>query len=223
MAISNETFSFKILIIGESSVGKSSLMTRFVDDTFQSAFVSTIGVDFKVRTLMIDNYPCKVQIWDTAGQERFRVITTTYYRDADGVLIVYDVTNSETFSRIRRWIEEINKYCDENIPKVIIGNKDDIASQDDKSLKKVISTEDIEQYACEMNLPFFETSAKDNKNVNEAFYAITRLVLQKRLETRNKTYLSHHNNLTNGTSSSQVIQLQRSKKKDKKHNGTCCK
>ncbi|CAF1425234.1 unnamed protein product, partial [Adineta ricciae] len=161
MARSGEVFHFKILIIGESSVGKSSLMTRFVDETFQPSFVPTIGVDFKVRTLMIDDYQCKVQIWDTAGQERFRVITTTYYRDAAGVLIVYDVTNGESFFRIRRWIDEINKYCDENIAKVLVGNKDDNPSSDSEQSPKIVSTADAEQYARQMNLTFFETSAKD--------------------------------------------------------------
>ncbi|CAF1248153.1 unnamed protein product [Rotaria sp. Silwood1] len=223
MAISNEIFSFKILIIGESSVGKSSLMTRFVDDTFQSAFVSTIGVDFKVRTLMIDEHPCQVQIWDTAGQERFRVITTTYYRDASGVLIVYDVTNAESFSRIRRWIEEINKYCDENIPKVLIGNKDDIVPLNDTLINKEVSTIEAGNYAHEMNLPFFETSAKDNKNVTEAFYAITRLALHQRLQRPNIPNLTHHSDLGNGALSSEGIRLKGSKKKDKKHTGTCCK
>ncbi|CAF3975675.1 unnamed protein product, partial [Rotaria sp. Silwood2] len=146
-----------------------------------------------------------------------------YYRDAAGVLIVYDVTNAESFSRIRRWIEEINKYCDGNIPKVLIGNKDDIVPIDSISTNKAVLTTDAEQYAHEMNLPFFETSAKDNKNVTEAFYAITRLALHQRLQTRNKTHLSHQNDLANGTSSSQGIRLKGSKNKDKKYSGTCCK
>ncbi|CAF0894064.1 unnamed protein product [Adineta ricciae] len=220
MARSSEVFHFKILIIGESSVGKSSLMTRFVDETFQPSFVPTIGVDFKVRTMMIDDYQCKVQIWDTAGQERFRVITTTYYRDAAGVLIVYDVTNGESFFRIRRWIDEINKYCDENIAKVLIGNKDDNPSSDSEQSPKIVSTADAEQYARQMNLTFFETSAKDNKNVNEAFYALTRLALHQRL---NAQAMAHHP-MTNGTSAAQAIRLKgagKSKKKNKKHTGAC--
>ncbi|UJR37842.1 hypothetical protein I4U23_030532 [Adineta vaga] len=226
MARSSEVFHFKILIIGESSVGKSSLMTRFVDETFQQTFFPTIGVDFKVRTLMIDDHQCKVQIWDTAGQERFRVITTTYYRDASGVLIVYDVTNGESFSRIRRWIDEINKYCDESIAKVLIGNKDDNPSSDSEQSQKIVSTSDAQQYARQMNLTFFETSAKDNKNVNEAFYAVTRLALQQRLEARAKAQAMPNHQMTNGSSSSQAIRLKtsgKSKKKNKKHNGSCCK
>lgn len=261
-------------------------MTRFVDETFQTTFFPTIGVDFKVRTLIIDDHQCKVQIWwvkrifshlhkesvwithrwrqlfnwkknlsffrDTAGQERFRVITTTvrrfvfesqqkrktqslfflsffsqYYRDAAGVLVVYDVTNGESFSRVRRWIDEINKYCDESIAKVLIGNKDDNPSADGNQLEKVVSTADAKQYAQQMNLAFFETSAKDNKNVDEAFYAVTRLALQQRLEARRKGQMNPNHDLSNGHSTtSQTIRIkdgQKVKRKDKKHSSSCCK
>jgi len=229
MARSYEVFHFKILIIGESSVGKSSLMTRFVDETFQPTFVPTIGVDFKVRTLTIDDHQCKVQIWDTAGQERFRVITTTYYRDASGVLIVYDVTNGETFAKVRRWIDEIDKFCDESIAaKVLVGNKDDYEKT--QSTQKVVLTKDAEQYARQMNLSFFETSAKDNKNVDEAFYEVTRLALKKRLEARKKN--PHNSSGDNSSRVSAPIRLKNTangpgggsgKKKDKHKHSNCCK
>ncbi|CAF0856916.1 unnamed protein product [Adineta ricciae] len=220
MAKSPEVFNFKILVIGESSVGKSSLMTRFVDETFQATFIPTIGVDFKVRTIMIDNYQCKVQIWDTAGQERFRVITTTYYRDAAGVIVVYDVTNHETFSRVCRWLDEIKKYCDDNIIKVLVGNKADVISVEDSPVQKVVSTEQAQQYAQEMNIPFFETSAKDNKNVDILFHTIARLALDQRLQARQKSQLLQRQDLTNGIGSSQGIRLKGSKKKT---SANCCK
>ncbi|CAF5213641.1 unnamed protein product, partial [Rotaria magnacalcarata] len=123
---------------------------------------------------------------DTAGQERFRVITTTYYRDAAGVLIVYDVTNGGSFASVRRWLDEINKYCEDSIPKLLVGNKDDIIPINKNSISKEVTTQEAENFAREMNLPFFETSAKDNKNVTEAFYALTRLALQKRLQARDQ-------------------------------------
>jgi GTPase SAR1 family protein len=138
---------------------------------------------------------------------------------------VYDVTNGESFSRIRRWIDEINKYCEDSIAKVLVGNKDDNPSSDGDPMQKIVSTSDAQQYARQMNLTFFETSAKDNKNVNEAFYAVTRLALQQRLEARAKAEGMQHT-MTNGGTKSQAIQLKasgKSKKKDKKHSGACCK
>lgn len=136
------------------------------------------------------------------------------------MLLVYDVTNGESFARIRRWIDEINKYCDDNIPKVLVGNKADNPSSDGEQLQKVVSTADAEQYAQQMNLTFFETSARDNKNVQETFYALTRLALEHRLESRAKT---QNNDLKNGATIAQSINLQKSKKKDKKNDGGCCK
>ncbi len=137
-----------------------------------------------------------------------------YYRDAAGVLIVYDVTNTESFSCVRRWVDEINRYCQDNIAKILVGNKDD-----NDSSEKIVSTADAKQYARQMNLTFFETSAKDNKNVQEAFYAVTRLALQQRLNARKKNPTL---DLKNGhILSEESIQLNRSKKKHR--GGKCCK
>ena len=178
---------------------------------------------------------------DTAGQERFRVITTTvnsfpfvlkslferiifvffkYYRDAAGVIVVYDVTNRETFSRICRWLDEIKKYCDDNIIKVLVGNKADVISAEDSPAQKVVSTEEAQQYAHEMNISFFETSAKDNKNVDTLFHTIARLALEQRLQARQKSQSLQRQDLTNGIASSQGIRLKGSKKKT---SANCCK
>ncbi|CAF3245296.1 unnamed protein product [Rotaria socialis] len=173
--------TFKILIIGDSGVGKSSLMVRFVDDIFTPAYITTIGVDFKMSTINVDGHQCRIQIWDTAGQERFRVITSTYYRGADGVIIVYDVTNGESFANLKDWITEMERHCDKTVPKILVGNKDD----NDNELGKVVLTSDARAYAEQKTLPFFETSAKDNKNISEAFNEITRLALKRRLTQSN--------------------------------------
>ncbi|CAF0893920.1 unnamed protein product [Rotaria sordida] len=173
--------TFKILIIGDSGVGKSSLMVRFVDDIFTAAYITTIGVDFKMSTINVDGHECRIQIWDTAGQERFRVITSTYYRGADGVIIVYDVTNGESFANLKDWITEMERHCDQTVPKILVGNKDD----DDNEMGKVVLTSDARAYAEQKNLPFFETSAKDNKNISLAFNEITRLALKRRLSQPN--------------------------------------
>lgn len=141
-------------------------------------------------------------------------------------MIVYDVTNGESFSRVRRWIDEINKYCDESIAKILVGNKDDYLSSDEKLSQKVVSTADAQQYAQQMNLTFFETSARDNKNVSEAFYALTRLALQHRLDARRKAQRIQNGQHSNGDQDSHRIRLNgngKSKKKDKKHHNNCCK
>jgi GTPase SAR1 family protein len=150
------------------------------------------------------------------------VFLLQYYRDAAGVLIVYDVTNSDTFTRVCRWVDEIKKYCEDNVVKVLVGNKDDLVPTENSPIRKAVSTEEAAQYARHMNLPFFETSAKDNKNVETVFHTVTRLALQQRLEARQKSHPSHRTDLTNGAPSSQAIQLKGSKKKEKKLGGSCC-
>ncbi|EDW07550.1 ras-related protein Rab-35 [Drosophila mojavensis] len=167
---------FKLLIIGDSGVGKSSLLIRFSDDTFSGSYITTIGVDFKIRTVEINGLRVKLQIWDTAGQERFRTITSTYYRGTHGVIIVYDVTNGDSFANVRRWLEEIQNNCDV-VNKVLVGNKNDDPD------RKVVITEDAQRFARQMDIELFETSAKDNINVEDMFLSITRQVLDHKLRT----------------------------------------
>ncbi|XP_030378646.1 ras-related protein Rab-35 [Scaptodrosophila lebanonensis] len=167
---------FKLLIIGDSGVGKSSLLIRYSDDTFSGSYITTIGVDFKIRTVVIDGLRVKLQIWDTAGQERFRTITSTYYRGTHGVIIVYDVTNGDSFANVRRWLEEIQNNCDV-VNKVLVGNKNDDPD------RKVVITEDAQRFARQMDIELYETSAKDNINVEEMFLSITRQVLNHKLRT----------------------------------------
>ena len=179
------------------------------------------------RTLSGDNNDSKSFHSCRLGLHLFLFHFVQYYRDAAGVLVVYDVTNGESFSRVRRWIDEINKYCDDSIAKVLVGNKDDNPSNDNNAAKKIVSTADAQQYAQQMNLTFFETSAKDNKNVDQAFYAVTRLALYQRLEARRKAQVSSSRELSNGgATSGQAIRLKGSsklKKKDRKHSAACCK
>uniref|UniRef100_A0A8C2IVL7 small monomeric GTPase n=1 Tax=Cyprinus carpio TaxID=7962 RepID=A0A8C2IVL7_CYPCA len=118
--------TLKILIIGESGVGKSSLLLRFTDDTFNPELAATIGVDFKVKTIAIDGNRAKLAIWDTAGQERFRTLTPSYYRGAQGVILVYDVSKWDTFTRLENWLNELETYCTRNdLVKMLVGNKID--------------------------------------------------------------------------------------------------
>lgn len=158
-------YLFKILLIGDSGVGKSSLLMRFVDDAFAESYISTIGVDFKIRTMEINGKIIKMQIWDTAGQERFRTITSSYYRGAHAILIVYDVTDAESFRNIEMWISECEKcenYANSNIIKIMIGNKTDCN-------KKVVTYEMGRALADKYGMEFLETSAKNGNNVEKAF------------------------------------------------------
>ena len=154
---------FKLLLIGDSGVGKSCLLLRFADDTYTESYISTIGVDFKIRTIEIGGKQVKLQIWDTAGQERFRTITSSYYRGAHGIIVVYDVTDQASFSNVKQWLQEIDRYACENVNKLLVGNKCDLTT------KKVVDFNTAKEFADGLGIPFLETSAKNSTNVEEAF------------------------------------------------------
>jgi len=156
-------YLFKLLLIGDSGVGKSCLLLRFADDTYTESYISTIGVDFKIRTIELDGKTIKLQIWDTAGQERFRTITSSYYRGAHGIIVVYDVTDQESFNNVKNWLQEIDRYASENVNKLLVGNKADLTS------KKVVDYATAKEYADQLGVPFLETSAKNATNVEQAF------------------------------------------------------
>eukprot|EP00656_Telonema_subtile_P027498 TRINITY_DN295_c0_g1_i1.p1 TRINITY_DN295_c0_g1~~TRINITY_DN295_c0_g1_i1.p1 ORF type:complete len:227 (+),score=62.40 TRINITY_DN295_c0_g1_i1:96-776(+) len=172
-------YLFKLLLIGDSGVGKSCLLLRFADDTYTETYISTIGVDFKIRTVEIDNKVIKLQIWDTAGQERFRTITSSYYRGAHGIIVVYDVTDEESFTAVVRWLREIDRYCHEHVNKMLVGNKCDLHQ------KKVVDFATAKEFADTNAIPFFETSAKGNHNVETAFLQLTREI-QTRVSQNSK-------------------------------------
>eukprot|EP01053_Blabericola_migrator_P005772 Blabericola_migrator_1__5771@NODE_2925_length_2204_cov_626_211511_g1834_i0_p1_GENE_NODE_2925_length_2204_cov_626_211511_g1834_i0NODE_2925_length_2204_cov_626_211511_g1834_i0_p1_ORF_typecomplete_len211_score18_86Ras/PF00071_22/5e69Roc/PF08477_13/5e27Arf/PF00025_21/2_3e22Gtr1_RagA/PF04670_12/1_7e09SRPRB/PF09439_10/5_6e09FeoB_N/PF02421_18/2_9e07GTP_EFTU/PF00009_27/6_4e07RsgA_GTPase/PF03193_16/0_17RsgA_GTPase/PF03193_16/0_049MMR_HSR1/PF01926_23/7e06Septin/PF00735_18/0_00048Septin/PF00735_18/9_8e02AI len=156
-------YLFKLLLIGNSGVGKSCLLLRFADDNYTESYISTIGVDFKIRTIELESKTVKLQIWDTAGQERFRTITSSYYRGAQGIIVVYDVTDRDTFDHVRRWMQEIERYAGDNVCRLLVGNKNDLTS------KKVVMYEEGKDLADEYGIRFVETSAKNATNVEQAF------------------------------------------------------
>merc|ERR1711934_829249 len=138
---------FKLLLIGDSGVGKSCLLLRFADDTYAESYISTIGVDFKIRTIQLEGKTIKLQIWDTAGQERFRTITSSYYRGAHGIIVVYDITDADSFANVRQWLEEIQRYACEGVNKLLVGNKCDLAS------KRLVEKKTAEDFAGKLNIP----------------------------------------------------------------------
>ena len=174
-------YIFKVLLLGNSDVGKSSLLLRFVDSLWNDAFVPTIGVDFKVKTLEINNKKVKMQIWDTAGQERFRTVVSTYFRGAHGILLLYDVTNRDSFKNLENWLIEIEKNSSDKVLKILLGNKCDLS--DDRQ----IPTEEGQAFAIRNGMEFMETSAKMNTNVSEAFETLGKLMIEFNSKGNNKT------------------------------------
>eukprot|EP01070_Trichotokara_eunicae_P007796 Trichotokara_eunicae@DN5545_c0_g1_i3.p1 len=156
-------YLFKLLLIGDSGVGKSCLLLRFADDTYTDSYISTIGVDFKIKTINLDRKLVKLQIWDTAGQERFRTITSSYYRGAHGIIVVYDVTDRESFKNVKAWMTEIDKYAVPGVNKLLVGNKSDLTQ------KKVVHSDEGKELADQLGIRFIETSARNAHNVDEAF------------------------------------------------------
>lgn len=166
-------YLFKLLLIGDSGVGKTCILFRFSDDAFNHTFISTIGIDFKIKTIDLKGKKIKLQIWDTAGQERFHTITTSYYRGAMGILLVYDVTNAKSFDNIAKWLRNIEEHANEDVEKIIIGNKCDMEE------RRVIPTERGEEIASAHNIPFIETSAKANINIDRVFLELTDAILAR--------------------------------------------
>merc|ERR1712224_266608 len=173
-------FLIKLLLIGDSGVGKSCLLLRFSEDSFTTSFITTIGIDFKIKTIELDGKRIKLQIWDTAGQERFRTITTAYYRGAMGILLVYDVTDENSFQNIRNWVRNIEQHAADNVDKILIGNKCDMKDQ------KVVDKSRGQELANHYNIRFFETSAKSDINVKDAFYAISKDIKKRLMDSNTK-------------------------------------
>ncbi|XP_018011276.1 ras-related protein Rab-10 [Hyalella azteca] len=164
---------FKLLLIGDSGVGKTCILFRFSDDAFNTTFISTIGIDFKIKTIELEGKKIKLQIWDTAGQERFHTITTSYYRGAMGIMLVYDITNPKSFDNIAKWLRNIDEHANKDVEKMILGNKCDMED------KRVIPKEKGEDIAAEHGIRFLETSAKANINIEQAFLELASAILSK--------------------------------------------
>ncbi|KAJ2898306.1 Rab GTPase ypt31 [Coemansia aciculifera] len=183
MATGNDEydFLFKIVLIGDSGVGKSNLLSRFTRNEFNLESKSTIGVEFATRSIQVDAKTIKAQIWDTAGQERYRAITSAYYRGAVGALLVYDIAKHPTYENVTRWLKELRDHADSNIVIMLVGNKSDLRHL------RAVPTDEAKQFASENGLFFIETSALDSSNVEQSFQQILteiyRIVSNKAIES----------------------------------------
>ena len=160
----NDDSVYKVLILGDSSVGKTCFLLKYTDRVFNEVYMSTIGLDYRLKTLTLKNgKKVKLQIWDTAGQDRFRTITKNYYKGANGIILIYDITSTETYENVENWISQIKEEASPNVVIYLVGNKVDMED------KRKVSTEEGQKIADDNNLPFIETSAKSDININETF------------------------------------------------------
>ncbi|XP_074591314.1 ras-related protein Rab11B-like isoform X2 [Curcuma longa] len=165
-------YLFKVVLIGDSGVGKSNLLSRFTRNEFSLESKATIGVEFATRTIQVNEKVVKAQIWDTAGQERYRAITSAYYRGAVGALVVYDITRNVTFDNIERWLKELREHTDSSIVIMLVGNKADVRHL------RAVNTEDATTFAGKENIFFMETSALESTNVEQAFIEVLNQIYQ---------------------------------------------
>lgn len=190
-------YVFKIVLIGDSAVGKSQLLARFSRNEFSLDSKATIGVEFQTRTVVINHKTVKAQIWDTAGQERYRAVTSAYYRGAVGALLVYDISKRQSFDHVARWLEELRDHADKNIIIMLVGNKSDLENLRD------VPTDDAKEFAQKENLYFMETSALEATNVEPAFITVLteiyRIVSKKSLVANEEAESEGKSSLLMGT------------------------
>ena len=174
-------YMLKMLLVGDTSVGKSCILLRFADDEFVNDYISTIGVDFKIKTIRDGKEVVKLQIWDTAGQERFRNITSSYYRGANGIIVVFDLTSKKSLKNVEMWLGEIDKYGTRSVAKLLVGNKSDLVGQ------REVTRQEAERFAAQNRLAYIETSAKNATNVDAAFENLAKMIKKERMNELNKS------------------------------------
>jgi len=217
MAARDEEYDylFKVVLIGDSGVGKSNLLSRFTRNEFNLESKSTIGVEFATKSIHVDGKTVKAQIWDTAGQERYRAITSAYYRGAVGALLVYDISKHLSFENVERWLKELRDHAEPNIVVMLVGNKSDLRH------RRTVPTEEAMAFAENNNLAFIETSALDSSGVEEAFRQILTEIY--RLMSR-KAITSEGAQTTGQVPSGQSVPINRenTEKQPNKQSGGCC-
>jgi len=165
-------YTIKTLLVGDSGVGKSSIMIQFVDQEYQDKYSTTVGVDYKTIPIRIEPYFCKLLLWDTAGQERFRTLSKIYYRGAQAVIYVYDITDRESFDNLKYWMKEVEEVAPDNIVKILVGNKSELLT------KRMVSINEAQEFALTYRFTdFFEVSAKNSLNIDKPFLSIVSTII----------------------------------------------
>ena len=208
-------YIFKYIIIGDSSVGKSNILLRYVYEKFNEEFQSTLGVEFSAKNLEINNKIYRIQIWDTAGQESFRSITRFYYKNSVCAFIVYDITNRDSFLNIKSWLDDIQKQCPKTVLLILVGNKIDLNDE------RQVSYDEGANFAQENNILFFETSAKSGENINELFETSANIIIEK-LESGFYDLTNSSCGIKKGDKPENIILKTDKLEENKNQNGKCC-
>ncbi|KAK9110994.1 hypothetical protein Scep_018513 [Stephania cephalantha] len=208
-------YVFKTVLIGDSAVGKSQILSRFARNEFSIDSKATIGVEFQARTLEIDHKSVKAQIWDTAGQERYRAVTSAYYRGAVGALLVYDITKRQSFDHVPRWLDELRGHADKNIVIILIGNKSDLEND------RAVPAEDAKEFAEKEGLYFMETSALEATNVETAFLTVLTAIFNI---VNRKNLVAYEDNRGNAAHlTGRQIDISGSAQENPTNKNKCCK
>ena len=175
-------FTIKLLIVGDSTVGKTNFIHRFIENNFNENYFASTGMDLKTTSININDKIIKLQIWDTAGQEKYKSITKTLFLKAQGILALYDITSESSFINLKNWLSLIEEECNPDVPRIIVGNKIDLID------KRVIEKEKALEYATQKKIDYIETSSKTGENIHKSILLITKKVLQKLDHNRNFSF-----------------------------------
>ena len=207
---------FKMILIGDSGVGKSNILSRYINNSFSETTRSTVGVELSAKVEEINNTKIKIQIWDTAGQERYKSITKTYYKGAKGALIVYDITNKESFKNVDKWINDLKESGDDDVSILIVGNKCDLEAS------REVTTDEVKKKAELYKMAYCETSALKGENIDNAFRTLIKIVVEKNEKKKNEEdkYGNKSNVISTGVTLETKIISEEKRQKNKY--GKCC-
>ena len=189
-SFSDKTFiNLNILLVGDANVGKTSILLKYTENFFPNQYQATIGVEYKMKIIKLNNMNIKLQIWDTAGQERYKSIAKNFFRSANGVFLVFDITDKKSFENLNKWIEDVKENSPKDCKYIIIGNKSDLSDQ------RTISTFEIDNFVKEKKSSYFEVSAKNDEGLNEAFINLSKEIIKDKNQEEIYQFYGHKNSI----------------------------